>query len=692
MPCPSCGGTDHQRSSNKLCGNRKIPWKDVRPSCKSDIVRGYEPAPHGLYHTIRSYKCGFQTVLISNPVTTDLKLNIERHVHHFSWVAFESSRLLQLHLQRILEKELPIPDFTNRTWMQKCFDIHHKVVDDVQLQSSFQLYKECRGTFTPYFTLEGMVPQIKTYFVKDYVTVLQTHLKTQFWIVAKRSIACTYEAKGLPFKNAWKVACYIVEIAKDSCKDDNEETDENEDPQVEVELRLTDDTQDVDEVVEEHYQEFVEIANDLITTYSAGLESILRYNYHHNKKVMERGRKLSSLVPLYSTEAKYITIDTTALYWLLGGKRGTGKTAAEFLEEGIEEWKKILNLSSGHTVHASRKRFEMIFHTDGVGCTIKLRKWKPKQEDMDASEKKKQQIQFAKDRLEQEIARIENIHDDDCNFVGIDPGRKRFAMVVKQHASRGSFASNNEEIVLNISNGRYYHECKMKYRRRRVDLWMKDMTCTNEGGVVIGVSNWWKEQPSAKGGFCYNTMQNLRYIFSGPLQKVVELKQSKKCRKLRWKVYMHTQKTLSRFCSDRLGGMDETKHTVIAYGDGKFNTNSKGHAPLPRNDKLLELLRKHKHRAKMKRLYNVTVLNIWEFNTSQVCSTCHSFDGLDGCETATNSHFVRRCQNPSCRMIWDRDVNACRNMIYLGKLLKNRMERPELFRRSLKKLRLNPVM
>jgi hypothetical protein len=58
---------------------------------------------------------------------------------------------------------------------------------------------------------------------------------------------------------------------------------------------------------------------------------------------------------------------------------------------------------------------------------------------------------------------------------------------------------------------------------------------------------------------------------------------------------------------------------------------------------------------------------------------------LIGCRSAQNSHFVRRCTEKSCRMIWNRDVNATINMITIAKGLISDGGKPRLFRLRLPK-------
>ena len=56
---------------------------------------------------------------------------------------------------------------------------------------------------------------------------------------------------------------------------------------------------------------------------------------------------------------------------------------------------------------------------------------------------------------------------------------------------------------------------------------------------------------------------------------------------------------------------------------------------------------------------------------------------LAGVAIQRNSHFVQRCT--SCRIIWNRDYNASRNQIFIGKILASGLERPNYFRQPLSK-------
>ena len=156
----------------------------------------------------------------------------------------------------------------------------------------------------------------------------------------------------------------------------------------------------------------------------------------------------------------------------------------------------------------------------------------------------------------------------------------------------------------------------------------------------------------------------------------IDFRTSNKVKKLRWRCYIHKQKAVDEICKELIGGRDKDK-LVVAFGDASFNHASKGHAPSPRRRLI---------RNRLAKAHGVEVLDVREFNTSRVCSSCHSRHPLQNPTglKVSKPHFVRRCNNITCQTTWNRDVNAARNIRDLGRLLWLGMKRPLLFSISLK--------
>jgi hypothetical protein len=629
MPC-ACGASDHQKITSKKCPLAKPRWAAIPP-----------PANIPLTESHRSVKAGLNSILRTRSKKGKRLLStILRTVDTVTRNSFEASRLLQVHLQRLIEEDLPLPPLDNLTWLVKVFDIFHKDnTTDPELNASFSLYKAHRGACHPLPGLADTVPQIKKFVVRDYSANIQTHLKRLFWVVTKRHLTLLYCSRGIPRLRAQSIASFVQKSALGLISDDDNDEEVAFDEVVSGDDAEEGDEHEAESNVDDGMvtstDELAERVALLVDTYEAGWQSRLVYLYHTNMAVMNRGGRITSLVPLYTPEAKYITIDTDALWGLLGRKDGTGLDSVAFGQDQLCRWSSIVKLPNRLLDTESRKRFSCMIRTDGLACTVSVSHWVPKRPKLKETETKAARMEYAKERKAVETRRLIGLTEKDCVFIGIDPGRAAPFTVVKE--------ANGYETTTSLSSGRYYHDCKYKYRLQRMKLWMRR----------LHVDTWWQQQPSSRYGRLHDTLENIRYLFSGPIEHIFGLRLSRKCKKLRWKVHIHQQKTLDRFADEILRDLPPDKHTVIAFGDGKFNRSSKGYVPSPHQKKLVDLLRRAKQRASWRR-YNVTVLDIWEFNTSQVCSKCHCHRGVKDCAWTSKPHFVRRCLNPSCRTIWNR--------------------------------------
>ena len=147
--------------------------------------------------------------------------------------------------------------------------------------------------------------------------------------------------------------------------------------------------------------------------------------------------------------------------------------------------------------------------------------------------------------------------------------------------------------------------------------------------------------------------------------------------KMNFTTYNLKQKTTDVMCK-YLTWESKSNDTVIAFGDGDFNTSfGFKHKASPKSELVTKRLVK---------VHKQSVVMINEFNTSQVCSKCLSnkkIKSLD--DKSVNSHFVKRCQ--SCFTIWNRDINSSRHMIdlYLHE------DRPDVLRTRLCNINNNNV-
>ena len=111
---------------------------------------------------------------------------------------------------------------------------------------------------------------------------------------------------------------------------------------------------------------------------------------------------------------------------------------------------------------------------------------------------------------------------------------------------------------------------------------------------------------------------------------LLEFYGSLRWRRLRWKSHINRTKAYDELCQRVTGGDPET---VVAFGDGRFSSSSRGHAPGPVKTLYREL--KRRLRGRMRK--------VDEFRTSIVCSKCR--ERMDG-----RSRFwaLKVCKKDTC--------------------------------------------
>lgn len=195
-----------------------------------------------------------------------------------------------------------------------------------------------------------------------------------------------------------------------------------------------------------------------------------------------------------------------------------------------------------------------------------------------------------------------------------------------------------------------------------MDHWMRQ----------AGLQQWCTETPSIRLGTSDSSLSYFHHIFSTDHHlRMLNLRRERKCRKLKFGTYISKQKTLMAIGKEIIGDRDPA-HVVVSFGNASYNHASRGYAPAPRQKPFIRSLRQ----------LGTTVIEQNEFNTSQVCSTCHDWRRLGSPGTHLNvdhPHFIRRCKSNECGKVWNRDVNAARNMRDLGRIQYYNFPRPALF-------------
>lgn len=583
--CSSCQQDTHLRSSSTKCPNYQPRQGKAKPIAEEE----------DFYYKKENfvYKQGLRTVLPANQRFKDgttLEERIQQQVYKVTKNIYYATRFLQFHLQRCIETNLELPDIT-RTWIRQL--LTHRVTDP-NLQAS----KDLLGDDLPVLGL-GVISQINTILCREYVVNFDVYLDTVYDKMHKKWMNKVLEIRGIPKKQRNKLVAYIYNNV----------------------LENPDDT------------ELAEAYPDLISPWKENSKSSalkLRRMYTLNSLFTKWGGKLYNLVPQYTSQAKYITIDTDILYDLVKSDL-TKRPRKEFGMQREDQWRRYTRIKSKFFSEGSDKKFNCEIKTDGVGCSVVLYKWilcpKVKSTKQEKEEKRQQ-------RVEAHLQSLPN--PDEIRWVGADPGRKDILS-----------ASDEEGYRFTLSSKKYYSSCKFIQKRDWKLRKLKE----------LGIHDFLLALPTLKTHCSESTQLYLAQLQknSSHMQVLFGLECARSTRHKRWKSYMHRQITLDNFCKDLLLGQPE--NTVVAYGDASFCHNTKGHAPSLKGNWI-------KHR--LEKVHNGNVLMIKEYNTSQVCSKCHHDEKLVGLgskrdprrrdpktnkvQVAVQKHFVRRCTH--CLMIW----------------------------------------
>jgi hypothetical protein len=158
----------------------------------------------------------------------------------------------------------------------------------------------------------------------------------------------------------------------------------------------------------------------------------------------------------------------------------------------------------------------------------------------------------------------------------------------------------------------------------------------------------------------------------GILNKVLSLNLWKRVRELRFRQYARRQKVLHDIAETVVTGdfQDDERDVVIAYGNATFTTRERMPGPVKTIRRILQ-----------KRKENIHFIN--ENYTSQLCSGCHQKLDRMYDDDGESIWAVKCCNNSKCkRTVWNRDVNACINIMYIFLSEVIQGIRPEIFTRQ----------
>ena len=675
--CNHCGKSDHLRSSSSKCD-----FFDPRSSKRKPdvLIEETQYLKTSFGYTI---KIGLKSIVKDINVSSAINIRVQQ----ITCIAFQASRLLNLHLLRCLENNLVVSTL-NDTYISHVFTIVQKPKEfDFKKKFDAQLVY----TYVNYYQFDYEIvtldysSQIMRLFTKSYLVNVQSHIFKLYWSNLRK------------FCNHY----FDDQIAIDTCI---EFFEENPSRSLIVETYGDNFTMfHQDNLISSNYEstkKLDEIKHSRLVIKKFIMRIITRstrmsmkkreYAWKRYDKIansLQQQLKSSTIVPLCTSVAKYITIDTDALHALLGGKKGTGYDKTEFGKEHQHEmWKKTFKLKKKWLqLDMDQKAFAFQILTDGVGCSLIFKKFhkRDKKEnklnkddtEFDKRVKKRKLDKKNKKEYATKIKETKEIlipvlqSSNDRVYIGIDPGTGSILTSVTQYQTSTEII----EIEKSVSNGEYHHLCHHKQRSIFMQKRLK------------GIQEWMSTTPTPK-TMKFNEFRNyLEHVYTKEYRiKLQKFHFGWKTRLKRWNEYIQQQKTVHKICSEIIDTVPKDKDCVVAFGDASWSQR-KGYASSPRGRRFYDYFKRTFESDRVK------IHSTSEYNTSQVCSKCNLHERVEKVKDAdiTKPHFVRKCR--TCLTIWNRDVNACRNIITVAKGILEYGSKPEIFSKQIPKSNMGTI-
>lgn len=640
--CPTCGGTDHQRCSSKKCPQYK-PRLKSRKVKKQDVALDDIPERK----TICTVNIGLNTLLVAQQLRDVIIDAVARCTDIYS----EASRFLNGYVIWRLEQGQNIPDLRYSSQdgrMRQFFQavlstgnndpLVRKTVNEPSINQYALLYSANRPA-TLAWNDTSLISCLVSSMANLYATNCQNHVVTNMERWISRLVKYKLE-KHLAFLLNGDETEALRDYMMAKIRDPNSNTIQfpgrvmnrfpgDDDSKALVmagvdhilrKVRQKIDSKALDEEsLKSAWWTYIPLMRRILKTFAKNQRD------HQYTRRPGRGLRLFSLVPISSLRQKHILIETTALFYLFRAANYPNLCSLEeFKDDHLDWWRRAFNID---LVTTQRREFGCSITTDGIQACVHLQK--PRVQPPQLND-------WGYRYDSQGIYEPLDI-EDGTRIVGLDPGRGSLYVAV---------SGDNQADVLKCSNGRWQEISGTRYSAQKNKTWMK-----NDPQIRAWITL--MPTPCCYTSDAYN--QHLLH-FLGMRDLLLGFYRDIKWRRLRWKTRIKRQKAYDTICNELTGGHSDT---VIAYGGGRFHHASRGHAPTPNKHLFTELKRRCRPRLTS------------EYRTSVVCSICQ--------HDLAQSRFwqVKNCGN--CLTIWNRDVNAARNIRFCFMFKNEYGDRPEPF-------------
>jgi hypothetical protein len=369
--------------------------------------------------------------------------------------------------------------------------------------------------------------------------------------------------------------------------------------------------------------------------------------------------KLQAVLPLCSTEMRYINVCNTSLSALVNACRAPGAPSLPRKEVGIDIF--IQNFP-GLQRFSKRSRYQdsegegsflfQSFRTDGVCASLLFgkkhthcsRRSAEELKEISSTKKRKREDKAQAKKGGTLVNREERPLPENARVVSIDPGRRDMLYAVVGSKSKA-------EARYKLPTAAYRKRCKTAEATELAEQTLKKVQTTdgnNLYSLMLGL-------PS-----CRDVFEWRRFLdaYLPLLPEILKAKRRRCLRRTRFDSYIRRDKVLDQVIKELLGGsLKASSNTFVALGNANACSTGFGHASAPQGRFYWRLHRVHK----------VEVDLVDEFRTSQVCHQCRIARLYNAKVNGKKTRILEAC--PNCRnpkgtgpRFWHHDLNGAMNI------------------------------
>jgi hypothetical protein len=396
-------------------------------------------------------------------------------------------------------------------------------------------------------------------------------------------------------------------------------------------------------------------------------EKYIKYSFYINQKIEELCKRPYQVIPQRNNVVpKSITLNSNGIVDLIDDKKQTifqynkSELVLHAKKHQNHIWSKILKLEKKPIF----KQKEYIFYnqiiTDGFSCSLLfiLKKYKDKV----FGDKLPQLIN------EMEFIKVEDLSKDKCNeylrdkykLVSLDPGKIRPITMIDENNKFFKYTACRRRFETYTKRSNYI----ILQEKKKNGIIEKETKLSNYNSRTLNQDK-------------YSNYITNKTILNNELK---EFYQKPLFRKLAFRRFIRTKqcevKLLNEIENTYLTKEEikQGKKIVILHGDYSRTTQMKGCIPTP-NISMKKLL-----------LSRFDIVEINEFNTSKLYNK--TLKEMENVSVKRKKHkkslheILTPKEETKCRIFVNRDVNACKNILLLGKCYLESQTRPEEFIRK----------